>query len=306
MLRIGISPRRFPTRAARQKRFADVGQKVHQCVREVVPHRDGQAILDFGCGSGRVLKWFASEPELRLTACDIHSPSIEWMQASFPGSIRLYASDESPPLPEADDTFDLIHCSSVFSHLTNWAPWLLELRRVLKPDGVLVASLHGRGLWAVGVHGSRGAAWDEDRTGILVEYFGDSFDQGWGPAVYVSEWWLREHWGRALDIQRFEATGFGMPHNPSSGQAWVVARKPHATGRLTSADLEAPATDERELAAALRGRQLAYEEVGYVRAETSDLRDGYAKLNERCEELLVANAALARKLAMLERSTRST
>ena len=320
MIRVGVSPEAFPTRAVRETFFADAGRAVHQCIRDVIPHQEGQRILDFGCGSGRMLRWFASEPNVHLTACDIHRPSIEWMQANFASAVRLYASDPAPPLPESDETFDLVYCSSVFSHLTDWAPWLLELRRVLKPGGILVASLHGRGFWDLGFHGAHGAPWDEDSTGILVEQYGDKFDDSWGPAVYVSEWWVREHWGRALDIERFEPTGFGQPDNPSTGQAWLVARKRTSTQPLAPADLESPSTDPRETAAAIRGQRLAYEEVehltSYVRsiihrqagatpktkAEGSPTNSLLTEAQEQKRALEAQVADLSRRLVILENS----
>jgi SAM-dependent methyltransferase len=266
MTRIGVSPDAFPTRESREKIFEDVGYAVYECIRNEVPRKDEQAILDFGCGSGRVLRWFAEEPGLRLAGCDIDASSIAWMQAKFDPAIRLYVSSSTPPLPEQDDTFDLVYCGSVFSHLTGWAPWLLELRRILKPGGVLVASLHGRGFWHLGFHGARGIPWDEDKTGLLVEHYGSRFEDSWGPAIYASEWWVREHWGRAFDIERFEAIGFGLPpENQTIGQAWVVARKPETTSAaLTPFDLESPSMDAREATAALWAQQLAYEEVEHL------------------------------------------
>jgi len=292
MIRIGVSPESFPTREAREDFYNDAGRALYECVRGAVPHEDGQAILDFGCGTGRALRWFATEPDLRIAGCDIFAPSIEWMKSSFDPAIRLYVDDAMPPLPEADDSFDLIYCGSVFSHLTAWAPWVLELRRVLKPGGALVASLHGRGFWNIGLHGSRGVPWDEDGTGLLVEYYGAKFEDSWGPAVYVSEWWVREHWGRALDIERFEPTGFAQPDNLETGQAWVVARKPRDTTPLTPADLESPSTDPREAVAALRGQRLAYEEV-----ETLLLGQ-----SEHARGLEAQAADLARRLGVVESS----
>jgi SAM-dependent methyltransferase len=299
MVRIGVSPEAFPTREAREEFFADIGHAVHECVRDAIPYEEGQAILDFGCGSGRVLRWFASEPGVHVTGCDIHGPSIAWMQAHAPSTVRLYTNESAPPLPEADASFDVIYCGSVFSHVTEWAPWLLELRRILKPGGVLVASLHGRGFWHLGFHGDRGVPWDEDDTGMLVEHYGDSFDDGWGPAVYVSEWWVREHWGRALDISRFEPTGFGMRDNPAAGQAWVVARKPVNASALTVADLESPSTDARETTAALRGRQLAYEEVEDIANYARSLSNENALARSQVEASLGQQQTLEARIADL-------
>ena len=184
---------------------------------------------------------------------------------------RIYANDEQPPLPEADAGFDLVYCGSVFSHLEDWAPWLLELRRVLRPGGRLVASIHGRGFWDFGVAGARGEPWDEDATGLLIEHSGAGFEEGsWGPAVYVSEWWLREHWGRALRIASFEPSGFGLPGDRARGQAWVVAERDERD--VPSAEeLRAPSADSRELPSAIRAQRLAYEEAAMHLAQVRQL-----------------------------------
>jgi SAM-dependent methyltransferase len=276
MIRVGVSPEAFPSLDERQRVFASIGRAIYSCIRDAVPHEDGQKILDFGCGSGRVLRWFAAEPGVDLAGCDIHPSSITWMQTAFDPGIRLYVNSETPPLPEPDNTYDLVYCGSVFSHLTNWAPWLLELRRILRPGGALVASFHGMGFWDQGFHGSRGVPWSEDETGILIEHYGSTFDEGWGPAVYMSDWWVREHWGRALDIERLEPAGFGITGNHTGGQGWMVGRKPADTVAATASELELPSSDPRETMAALRGRQLAYEEIGhltaYLRSVTAQLR----------------------------------
>lgn len=310
MTRIGVSPDAFPTRSAREEFFEQIGLAIHQCIRDSIPREDGQTILDFGCGSGRVLRHFAAESGLHLAGCDIHQPTIAWMEANYPAAVRLYANNEMPPLPEADDAFDLIYCGSVFSHLTNWAPWLLELRRILKPGGALVASLHGEGYWSMGVHGARGVPWDEDNTGLLVEHYGTSFEDSWGPAVYVSEWWVREHWGRAMNIERFEPTGFGLSDNSTTGQAWLIARKPSAAQPLTSSDLEISSSDPREAPAALRGQQLAYEEFEQFQQQITDytrsLQMQVADLNQRLSTFANSKSwNLTRPLRLIAQRTRS-
>jgi SAM-dependent methyltransferase len=260
LTRIGVDP--SLSHAARIEHFEALGSGAYQDILSAVAGIERPiSALDFGCGSGRIMRWFLQNPDIALTGCDIHVPTIEWMRSAYPEEVRLYVNDPTPPLAEADASFDLVYCGSVFSHLPDWAPWLLELRRVLKPGGVLVASIHGRGLWPFGVAGSRGVPWDEDRTGLLVENYGDDFETGWGPAVYVSEWWLREHWGRAVEIARYEPTGFGHPDSRAGGQAWVVAHRDETGGAIAPDDLRRPSEDPRELEAALRAQWLAYEEI---------------------------------------------
>ncbi len=46
-----------------------------------------------------------------------------------------------------DGSFDLIWAVSVFTHLAEtWSAWLLELHRVLKPGGILLATFMGEGM----------------------------------------------------------------------------------------------------------------------------------------------------------------
>jgi SAM-dependent methyltransferase len=116
--------------------FADAG----------MPLERAGAILDFGCGSGRVLSAFAdSKPAGEVWGCDIDAEAIAWNEANLGQLARFQANPVLPPTRFDDGQFDAIYSVSVFTHLPEDLQfvWLNELRRVLRPGGVLVASLHG-------------------------------------------------------------------------------------------------------------------------------------------------------------------
>src|SRR5207244_7454476 len=50
-----------------------------------------------------------------------------------------------PPLPYPDEHFDFLYAFSVFTHLSVELArrWIIELRRVVKPDGLLWFTIHG-------------------------------------------------------------------------------------------------------------------------------------------------------------------
>jgi SAM-dependent methyltransferase len=157
----------------------------------------GTRVLDFGCGSGKVMRHFLAEAaECELWGCDIDARSIDWINAELHPPLSAFVNGEAPPLDQPSSSFDLIWSVSVFTHLTDhWAGWLAELHRVLKPDGLAIISFLGGAMYEVW----NDEEWDPDRIGMTVLNHGQDWELG-GPTVFHSPWWLREHWGRAFEI----------------------------------------------------------------------------------------------------------
>ncbi len=108
----------------------------------------GTRVLDFGCGSGRVLRHFLDEAEqAELWGCDIDAASVRWVNENLNPPVRCVQNGMAPPLPFEDRSFDLVYATSVFTHIDRWSDWLLEMNRILTPDGLLVASFLGEGMW---------------------------------------------------------------------------------------------------------------------------------------------------------------
>ncbi len=80
-----------------------------------------------------------------------------------------------------------------------------------------------------------GEPWDEDRIGMNVLHHDQAWDDG-GPIVLMSDWWVREHWGRAFDVLEVEP----LVH----GQSWALLRKRDV--QITAEELAAPGDDPRE------------------------------------------------------------
>ncbi|MDH3328428.1 MAG: class I SAM-dependent methyltransferase [Desulfobulbaceae bacterium] len=100
-------------------------------------------ILEFGCGCARLIKHFRYTSGVNLGGCDLDREMVSWCQSSFP-EIQFFKNNTEPPLDAvASDSIDLIIACSVFTHidLRNQNEWLTELRRVLKPCGVLLCDV---------------------------------------------------------------------------------------------------------------------------------------------------------------------
>lgn len=140
---------------------------------------EGKRILDFGCGSGRVLRGFVGIPGTDLWGCDIDEKSIRWLGDNLSPPLQVLRCDESPPIDLPSHHFDLVYAISVFTHLTdNWAAWLRELHRLLKPDGLMVASFHGPGVAPALGRLPWHAPYDEDRIGMHVIGLGNTMGRG--------------------------------------------------------------------------------------------------------------------------------
>jgi SAM-dependent methyltransferase len=230
----------------------------------------GRRALDFGCGVGRILRpAAAAAPGCELWGCDIDAPSIAWLGAHAPG-LRLLTNGPWPPLEVPGGHFDLIWAFSVFTHVTDaWSAWLLELHRLLRPGGKLVATVFGPG------HASFvDEPVSEEIIGMNVLYPYASWETG-GPLVLHSRWWIEAHWGRAFEIADFRVgRQDGTP--PLYGQSAVVMRK-RAGEPPTAAELERPEPDEpREWAAVRQDAAAQRRDLMRVRRELDVIYNGHS------------------------------
>jgi SAM-dependent methyltransferase len=226
----------------------------------------GKDVLDFGCGCGRLLGRFSGE-SVALTGVDIHEPSVAWVNAHLGPAVSARVIGEAPPLPFAAGSFDVVIAASVITHLTDWwAEWMVELHRVLKPDGVLIASFFSEAYAPVLIPD---VPWDPDRVGMLVLGYGAPWEAG-GPMVLFSEWWIRAHWGRLFEVEHFQASGFAAPGDQPSQGVVVLRRK---DVELTPEELRAPEPGEPREIAAL---ETALAQTQRERAELNERHDAYA------------------------------
>jgi SAM-dependent methyltransferase len=225
------------------ERFAELweslGPETKSALIELLPPDwsfEGKRVMDFGCGAGRTLRHFLSEAETaEFWGVDIDAPSVDLLAETVSPPLHVRQCEYTPPLDFDAGTFDLIWSISVFTHLTdNSLPWLLELHRLLKPGGLLIATYMGR--WTSEL--LAGEPWDEDRIGMNVLRHRHPASDG-APLVLISDWWLREHWGRAFEVVSIAP----QIHN----QSWAVLRKRDV--ELTVSELERPGPDPREYAA---------------------------------------------------------
>lgn len=122
-------------------------------------------VLDWGCGPARLIRHMPillGELHPEIFGVDYNPRTIVWCKQAFP-ELHFAKNQLKPPLPFESASFDVIYGLSVFTHLSenSHLEWMKELKRVLKPQGLLILSTYG-----------------EQARGLLTEEEKMRFDQG--------------------------------------------------------------------------------------------------------------------------------
>lgn len=141
---------------------------------EALLNRDGSgfaeagAVLDFGCGCGRLSRHLPDFTTAAIHGRDINARAARWCAAHLAGDFR--ACGLTPPLDLPDSGIDIGFALSVLTHLdaSVQRAWLAEWARVLRPGGRFIATYHDA---------AHPGAWPEtaarlEREGLVVQSAG--------------------------------------------------------------------------------------------------------------------------------------
>lgn len=189
-------------------------------------------ILDFGSGCGRIAMWLEHlAPTSAVHGSDIDSRAIAWAQDNIPWA-EFKVNQPLPPLDYPDGHFDLVFSHSVFTHIDEHYQdrWLTELRRVVKPGGYAILSLHGETAFAVFEEAVANRGGDpsvirRELTSRGISFIkDDAFTGGPFPDFYHSTfhapWYVFEHWARWFTVAAF------LPKRSMNYQDFVLLQRP--------------------------------------------------------------------------------
>ena len=139
-----------------------------------------------------------------------------WCQQHLSPPFKFATTTSFPHLPFEDGYFDLIQSFSVFTHICDLAEaWLLELRRILRPGGVLYLTVHDKHTIDLIFKKNRGFQFEQLRDTEKALAFRDSdfavFTINRSPGggieheelqagVFYDIDYLCQHWGNYLKV----------------------------------------------------------------------------------------------------------
>lgn len=108
----------------------------------LLPHlKPGLRVLDFGCGPGTITVGLAKSVEPgEVHGIDLEESQIDLARAAAEAgghdNVTFHVGDVTD-LPFEDDSFDAAHCHAVLMHVPDTPAVLSEVKRVLKPGGII-------------------------------------------------------------------------------------------------------------------------------------------------------------------------
>ncbi len=185
------------------------------------------SVFDFGGSTGRVFRNFYYQGGWDVWSNDFKQSSVEWNLQNFPSKIKVFQGLYQPALPVDDKTFDLVIAMSVFTHIDETETnWLLELRRVLRPNGLALITIHNEATWnnmdealhkVLETYSPELARQREMPSGKHVSNF--RLDDPYRCNTFHSDDYIERQWGRYFEVVEI------LPR-ASDSQAIVVLRRP--------------------------------------------------------------------------------
>jgi ubiquinone/menaquinone biosynthesis C-methylase UbiE len=116
---------------------------------EFVTGNTNHIVLDIGCGSGHGSNTLAKKFK-EVHGVDISPEAIAYAEQYWKLPNIHFKIGDSLAIPFPENTFDVVVAFEVFEHLTDWRKFLSEIKRVLKPDGLVYLSTPNKTLYSPG------------------------------------------------------------------------------------------------------------------------------------------------------------
>lgn len=105
----------------------------------ILPFMKNKKVLDIACGSGYGSDLIANEAS-KVCGVDISSDTISHAEKTYRKNNLEFLVGSTSNIPYEDNTFDVVVSFETIEHHDEHEQMMNEIKRVLKPDGVLIIS----------------------------------------------------------------------------------------------------------------------------------------------------------------------
>jgi 2-polyprenyl-3-methyl-5-hydroxy-6-metoxy-1,4-benzoquinol methylase len=104
---------------------------------------EGKRVLDLGCGAGYGTNYLATRAA-SVVGVDISADAIGYARNRYSRGNLYFGIMDACNTAFLDNTFDIVSSLEVMEHLKDHRKYLFEIKRVLKPAGILLLSTPNR------------------------------------------------------------------------------------------------------------------------------------------------------------------
>lgn len=109
---------------------------------ELAEIKNNDKVIEVGCGAGHILERIIAG---KLYGIDISEIQIKRAREKLGSKVELLKAP-AEKIPFEDNFFDKILCSEVIEHVLEPVPILIEMKRILKDDGILSLTIPNENL----------------------------------------------------------------------------------------------------------------------------------------------------------------
>lgn len=150
--------------------------------KTALPFIENKIVLDIACGSGYGTKLISARAK-KVYGVDVDKNAINYAKANYLADNIVYKQASGLSIPLEDNSIDVVVSYETIEHIANYKKFLAEIKRVLKPEGVLILSTPNDEEYPEGNHFHYHEFKHKELTTLLKNYF-KNIDE------YFQTYWL--------------------------------------------------------------------------------------------------------------------